>query len=134
MTMQSPIDAAQIGGYGSLAGGQSWLHTVRYDCGPHGLHPADSRLPTVVGATHSGWEAAPWAGGCSRVGAGRRRCASWTICCRPGAFGEVFDPVQGGPHRLLGEPGGEGQPDDLERLGEVGASAGGLEAPPPAHH
>ncbi len=79
-----------------------------------------------AGATRSGWEAAAGAGGCSRVGAGRRRRVSWAIWCRPGGFGEVFDPVQGRPHRLLaapvtvahepvfGEPGGEGQPDDLE--------------------
>src|SRR5260370_41415217 len=56
---------------------------------------------------------------------GKRRCASRAICC-PGGFGEVLDPAQGRPHRLLaapvtvahehvlGEPGGEGQPDDLE--------------------
>src|SRR6266568_4838507 len=57
---------------------------------------------------------------------GRRGCASWTICCRPGAFGEAFDPAQGRPHRLLappvtvahehvlGEPGGQGQTNDVE--------------------
>src|SRR6266851_7598750 len=63
---RGPTELSQIGGADRrlriVGRGQSWPHTVRYDCGPRGLRPADSRLSAAVGATRSDWKVAPGQG------------------------------------------------------------------------